>query len=218
MPQPLRYRKGDLDDDPSSALPSRPHLAVKIAMVTNAWAYLEHQLSLAFVVLLGGETQAALDIYTELIDRRLRETAFQAVARRKLPARMVAQFDTLFRHIRKVAPARHAVVHGHWATLSTRPKSLLLCNDHVLSQEIRLFFEQIASEPDAESGVDARTFEGINKVFMEYREKDFDDIISRIYVLLDELGPLLGKILRRSSWRAVEPHMRSSRLRSQKPP
>lgn len=213
MPQPLRYRKGDLDDDPSSALPSRPHLAVKIAMVTNAWAYLEHQLSLVFVMLLGGETQAGLDIYNELIDRRLRESAFLAVARRKLPPRMVAQFRVFFGHVQKVAPARHAVAHGHWATLSTRPNSLLLCNDHVLSQEVRLFFEKIASDPNAETGPEARTFEGINKTFMEYKEKDFDDIIARIYDLLDELRPLLRKILLRSSWRAVEPRVRSARLR-----
>ena len=60
-------------------LVGRPDMAVQVALIASTWQHVEREMASIFVAMLGGKEEAALAIYSELIDRGLREVAMRRV-------------------------------------------------------------------------------------------------------------------------------------------
>jgi hypothetical protein len=125
MPNPIRYKGSDFRVHPNVLL-ERPTLAAKIALVAAYWESLESELGVVFAHLLGGQEDAALRIFSELIDRNLRKIALLAAAKDSISDTLCNQISDLFDKVRKMSGRRNAVVHAQWTVLPSRPNSLLL--------------------------------------------------------------------------------------------
>jgi hypothetical protein len=128
MPQLFRYRSGEVLEG-VAALEARPRLAMKISMVMAQWASLEHVLAIGFAFLLGGTENSALSIYNALVDRGLRQTVYLTLAKEKLSTTLIERAEKTFSRVRTLAGSRNDVAHGQWATVSTRPNSILLISN-----------------------------------------------------------------------------------------
>ena len=213
MPQPLRYRDGDITTG-VAALESRPQLAVAIAAVMNEWTELENVLAQAFVALLGGSESSAFDIYDALIDRGIRETVHLVLARGRLPTALVARTEKIFVRVRKLASARNDIAHGYWATLSTRPESLLLCPKNYMARESHQNISAFRLDPRWKHASEAEITQAVRKLgmpeaepppvgteFTEYTKKDFEETVKRISDVANDLWFLGVEGLIYSRWR-----------------
>lgn len=199
MPNPIRYRQGDVTYG-YAALNARPALSVKIAIVMDCWAGFEMQLAIGFVTLLMGGDRGAYSIYNALVDRGIRETVFLALARERLSQELINRFEKFFGRVRKMASARNDIAHGQWAILSTRPTSLLLCPKDIRLSEYYKLVGAVADVTEGSAGVLRQLLKALdtfgsvvptNTEFMEYTSSDFDDIAARINGLSTEFWSLM---------------------------
>lgn len=198
MPQPYRYRFLSLKTPPDALL-ERPKLAVKIALVAAMWQSVENDLANIFMHLLGSEEHAALEIFNSLIDRNLRKEALVAVAKNRLPPPLLERATALFGEARRHANRRNMVVHATWATISVRPESLMRVDEadilrfrHLIQNQSleRAFANHIgAPVPEAKIGSD------VEVTLMEYRERDFDEILALITSFRTEVIRLSVEVL-----------------------
>jgi hypothetical protein len=176
----------------------RPALVILIALVASHWAKLEHTLSLPFTVLLGGQEPSAFEAYHELFELNLRQKMFTAVARKKnLPLDLISEAKCIYDDARKIAPARHTVVHGIWATIADRPDSLLLCKPDEINRKVDDFSREMNDKLDALAQGEAAmpwSFDLTLDDYTEYKHADFQDILNRIMALDGRADKLWTKI------------------------
>lgn len=191
MPQPFKRGKRQIFMGPSAIL-QRPEMAISIALVASHWSLLEHSLSLMYTYLLLGQETSAFEFYHDLVDLTLREKAFMAAARDKLPKEIIDEAGLLFVEIRKLAKSRNIVVHGNWATTPTRKRALLLASPKDVNLKINEMFRYIVTVKKDRSKLEAkRTFEVNPDQFVSYTIEDFNDINQRI-IKLNEKATAIG--------------------------
>jgi hypothetical protein len=188
MPQPIRYKKGELKVGATYLL-DRREIALRVAMIIANWADIDHSLNAAYSVMLAGKEYAALAIFENLIDRSARERAFLSVAKQKLPSSLVDEFGMHFDKSKKVAQSRNDVAHALWATLSTRPNSILMCPRNYRSQ-------RVYREIEAMKNINMYNNIDIGVEFIEYTIKDFAYIIDRTVLVSYEINELIVKLNR----------------------
>jgi hypothetical protein len=187
MPQPFRHLSGDLIEDPNVLL-QRPNLAVLIALIAAKWTRIETQLAFMFGYMLKSEEGSALAIYHTLIDRSLREAAFQAVAKNKLPLELQKRISGLFARLRPLATKRNVVVHGTWSIVTTRSASLMLID----ISDVNKHFHQVRSTVESpKNRPEPPTFK-----LTEYMERDFHDICRSIEELERDIMSASSEILK----------------------
>jgi hypothetical protein len=151
--------------------------------------------------LLGAEEHAALEIFNSLIDRNLRREALVAVAKNRLPPEMLERATALFSEARRHASRRNAIVHGTWTAVISRPHSLMLVDAtdilrfrHLMqNQSLESAFAKHIGEkpPEAKVGSD------VEVTLIEYRENDFDDVLTAITTFRQRVLTLSVEVLSR---------------------
>lgn len=167
------------------ALAKRPDLAAQVAIIASTWQHVERRMATIFIALLGGEEEAALAIYSELIDRGLREVAIRAVFRRA-PVEGVSPSDLarVFKMVKEVADARNKVVHANWGESDEYPNGLLAFNTKDVNET---FYHAAFSEGG--KGLRNRTAADL------YESQDLAAIIEKMHAVLDAIKPVMGQIL-----------------------
>jgi hypothetical protein len=195
MPQPFKRGKRQIFMGPSAIL-QRPDMAISIALVASHWSLLEHSIALMYTYLLLGQETAAFEFYHDLVDLNLREKAFMAAARDKLPKEIVEETRLLFVDVRKLAKSRNIVVHGNWATTPTRRRALLLANPKDVNLKINEMFKYVvAVKKDKTKLEERRSFEVNPDQFVSYTIEDFNDINQRIIKLNEKATAISLKVL-----------------------
>jgi hypothetical protein len=188
MPQPFKRRENQKVTMAPGMIMHRPALAMGISLVASHWSKLEHTISLAFTVLLGGQEPSAFEAYHELFELNLRHKMFIAAAkRRKLPTSLNEEAQAIFVEARKISSARNSVVHGNWGICDDRPDSLLLCEQIAMNRRVDSFFEDFHGRVDdyakGSSGANPWVFDFSVDEYTEYKQQDFQNIIDRINTL-----------------------------------
>jgi hypothetical protein len=183
MPQPFN-RKGRPVRMSPAVLAELPHLGISIALITSHWNKLEQTLGLMHTWLLAGEEPTAFEFYHELIDLGMREKAFMAAARERLPPDMIGEIAKLFIDVRKVAKRRAAVVHGTWCSIATKPHSLFLAEPRDVGRKLNELFTYLRkSLSDPAKREPTKNFDLTPEELIEYKHHDFNDILKSIISL-----------------------------------
>jgi hypothetical protein len=180
MPQPIRRVKPrarrkvtDVIEHPTVLL-QRPHLGALIAAIAAQSTRLENLAALTFCDMLSAEEQAALVIYLAFVERGPREVAFNAVAKLKLPPALQARAKQLHDCLRGRLKERNEVVHGTWAISLSLPDSLLLTDAKPILEH------RMKTKAKPEQPVMMNHGMAVKFRWMEYKERDFKDILARL--------------------------------------
>lgn len=185
MPNPFRCQGSLVNTHPDTLL-TRPALAVKIALIAAHWQWTEDLLGLVFAHLVGGASEAAMTTFHAIKSRDIRRDVLLAVAKDRLSEDMQARILVAFKEARRIANRRSEVVHASWATIESRPNSLLAYNPSVYAGQKALWMSGLAPLPRGESVI---------WEFAEFREQDMDDIVSSIKKHRETVHDLLRDVL-----------------------
>lgn len=206
MPQQPFKRKGRKIRMSPAVVVERAHLGISIANIASHWTKLESTLSLMYTYLLFGQEESAFQFYHDLVDLSLRKKAFMTAARDKLPKEMIDEIDKFYSEVRKLATARNAVIHGTWATVESKPNSLLLCDPKDLNAKVNQVCRHVmrmARNPG--SSPQKASVDLTPDQFIEYKHTDLDNITRRIIALDDKGMILANKVFAHVLERAVRP-------------
>jgi hypothetical protein len=128
---------------------NKPELAELTAGIFARWAWIEHQLSLLLLFVLGAEAKPALAMFSVLTTQRLRGNATSAAAKAALPRKKFEIFRAVMGVIERVANDRHRLAHWLWATSPELPHALLLADpDHMKTKEMQRAEKRWSTKPD----------------------------------------------------------------------
>jgi hypothetical protein len=186
MPQPLsRVRpKAYVLFDPK-ALTERPELAVLVARAIATWSEIEAQMGAILVRMLGAKAEPALAMFQALTSAPAQLAALDAAAETALPAQDKDLFDAVMVVVRSSAAQRHDLAHRQWGYSEEIKDALVLAEGKSMLhfERKKLDFlralamgDYFASDPEFPR----------DKVQV-YRQKDFEEIISRMDALRDYL-------------------------------
>jgi hypothetical protein len=142
-----------------------------------------------YTMLLGGMDKAAFDIFHDMIDLNLRKQVFRTAARGRISAALLAQVEKLYADIRKLGGRRANIIHGIWAICDTKKDSLLLVKPIDFNTKVNEMFK-------APSPVAAAAMDLMPDYYLEYRERDFDDVIKAIETMNSRARDLSSQVLR----------------------
>ena len=120
-----------------------PGFGVLIALVASHWNKIEQDLAIAYTYLLAGEEPSAFEFYHDLIDFGLREKAFLAAAKPRLPADMLSEITKIHAEMRKLSKARNEIIHGTWCSLASKPQSLFLAEPRDVGRKVNEVFDYL---------------------------------------------------------------------------
>jgi len=134
MRKTYRWKRGPLPDIGRDLIKERPEWAAKIGEIAAYFNLLETTASSLFMIVLGGQDEAAFFIYYDILKgdprRSTRERIFTKIAdTRVLPQdfpkdKLLSQILELWDDIEAVEGCRNEVVHAVWATIDGHPDSL----------------------------------------------------------------------------------------------
>jgi hypothetical protein len=187
MPQPLRRWVDDITFR-SEALSERPELAACIARVASSWARIEVMLGFLLGEMLGTEARTGVRMYLALTGSSAQDASLSAAAEFCLSADLQEEFTSLRREVRSCARQRNTIVHGIWGVTPKLPTSLVYCPPNSLIQGIA-----DAAQPNGTPQPEA-----LSRSFMtdllEYREKDFLNVIARLDATCEAIGKFTYKV------------------------
>jgi glycine/D-amino acid oxidase-like deaminating enzyme len=190
MPNPYPYQ-GRPEAIAEEALILRPALALKIGLIAASWQRADDLLGLIFAHTLGGQENAALEVFSALIDRNLRKDALLVVAKNRLSRQLQERIAEAFEKARRLARARNNIVHASWAAIHERPESLMTYDPGAYAARKSLFFFGNAGTYSYQTSWDfteylARDFDAIMKRFVEFREEVHDLLRSSLVEVVSE--------------------------------
>jgi hypothetical protein len=127
MPQPLsRIVSGAKISLHADALADKPDMAILVTEIFAIWAYIEYQLSLLLVQILGATETPALAMHSVLTSQQLQAKALQAAAKAALSAHDYQIFSAVTSVVESVQTPRNHLAHWVWGRCEQRPDLLVL--------------------------------------------------------------------------------------------
>lgn len=170
-----------------SQLEHRPQLAIKIAMVANAWASLEAGSGSCLGTLLRGDSKASIAMLSKVQTASQKSQAIRAVGTAILDEPELGELKSLLSRFDALAVRRNAVVHGMWGTTPQFPDKLVWAPPEVVTQTVLGMIDQFLA------GNGEEYLEKQKSKFVVYGEAEFDSIISDIKQLVKDLTAFTNK-------------------------
>lgn len=163
MPQPLSKvcpkAKVSLHHKHST---NKPELAVLVTSIFARWAWIEHQLSVILLFILGADAKPAFAMFDILNTQRLQMSATQAAAKAALPTDQFIVFTAAMLVAEKVQKDRNRLAHGIWGTCPELQDRLLIADpDHLKEREFHR--AEVLAKPPLE-GMDRTEFDNLFRV------------------------------------------------------
>lgn len=191
MPQPFKRRNREVRMSPS-VVAEQPAFGVLIALVATHWNKLEQSLGIMYTWLLMGQEPSAFEFYHDLIDLKLKEAAFMAAAKGKLPADLTKEIARLYVDVRRLSARRAKIIHGTWCTTPTKPNSLLLADPRHVNEKISAMLHYVRTIQKDRSKLEAKKIFPITPdEFQEYHIRDFQHLMTDL-VAADKRAEELG--------------------------
>jgi hypothetical protein len=115
---------------------NKPELAVLVTSIFARWAWIEHQISVILLFILGAEAKPAFAMFDILNTQRLQMSAIQAAAKVALPIDQFEVFTAAMLVTDIVQKDRNRLAHWIWGTCPELPDRLLLADpDHLREKE-----------------------------------------------------------------------------------
>jgi hypothetical protein len=127
MPQPLSRIVSDAKISLRvDALADKPDMAILVTEIFAVWAYIEYQLSLLLVQILGATETPALAMHSVLTSQQLQAKALEAAAKAALSAHDYQIFSAVTSVVESVQTPRNHLAHWVWGRCEQRPDLLVL--------------------------------------------------------------------------------------------
>jgi polyhydroxyalkanoate synthesis regulator phasin len=173
---------------------------------------------LLFAMLLAGQEPAAFLIYYAVLHKNpgIRRTILDAIAKdRELPKETREEIDTLRKDVESLKAQRNEIVHALWAYKEDRADTILAVRSNL--EWVENFQGIMAWNIDVfrgftESGPPPGDVQTVVE-FWEFTLGDFDELISKISVLIQRALEIHGKIASHSVETALQPPPRKARSR-----
>ena len=166
--------------------------AVLIALVATHWNKIEQSLGIMYTWLLMGQEPSAFEFYHDLVTLPLKEQAFMAAAKSKLPKDLIEEITKFYTELRKLSARRATVVHGTWCTTPTKPQSLLLADPRHLNQKLNEMLRYVVEIKKDQSKIQPKMeFPVTPDEFQEYHVRDFQSLMTDL-VAADNRAMELG--------------------------
>jgi hypothetical protein len=174
MPQPFKRRGREVRMAPSVVAEGGGGFAVLIALVSTHWNKIEQSLGIMYTWLLMGQEPSAFEFYHDLVTQSLKEQAFMAAAKDKLPKDLIEEIAKFYTELRKLSARRAAIVHGTWCTTPTKPQSILLADPRHVNQKLNEMLRYVVEIKKDKSKIKPRMEFTVNPdEFLEYHVRDF---------------------------------------------
>jgi len=183
MPQPWTYR-GGLFNVGSRVFGDRPEYCAAIGRVAIEWSHLEQVIATTFCYLVSSHDQDVLDLYSGLIDLKLRQMTFKALSKSKLSPDMIERGQSLFTQARKRSAERAKIVHGVWGEVVGEQRYILLINQADYLRRLGLMFREPYRKEDGK--FDNTQYPFLNLEAQSYTLRDIENIHERIHKLVLE--------------------------------
>lgn len=168
-------------------LEHRPQLAIKIAMVANAWASLEAGAGSCLGTLLRGDSKASIAMLSKVQTATQKSQAIRAVGTAILDEPELGELKSLLSRFDALAIRRNAVVHGMWGTTPQFPDKLVWAPPEVATHTLLGMIDQFLA------GNGEAYLEKQKSRFVVYGEAEFDSIVSEIEQLVKDLTLFTSK-------------------------
>jgi hypothetical protein len=201
MPQPYfrikRHGNGPFQLTPG-AIEKYPALAAKLGLVTSNWAYVDAEIQLLLVPMLGARAELVAAIYRAIRSDLSRDALIQAVAERELFGVDLDLFHVIWKLGKSPNDQRNAVAHGVWGIADDIADALVMLNP-LDSLESSASTEALAEKLKHATRDELATIlptitSRIPENLMVYRANDFDALngeIIRVYRYLSRFRGLL---------------------------
>ncbi len=153
--------------------------AVLIALVATHWSKIEQSLGIMYTWLLLGQEPSAFEFYHDLINLQLKEQAFMAAAKSKLPKDLIDEIAKFYTELRKLSARRATIVHGTWCTTPTKPQSILLADPRHVNQKLNEMLRYVVDIKKDQSKIKPKMeFPITPDEFEEYHVRDFQSLMN----------------------------------------
>jgi hypothetical protein len=154
----------------------RPALAVKFAHVVALSAQLENRLAALLSILCGSNAETTMAMFMAVNSSDAQRSMLRAAAECVLTGHELEQFGDLMDEFRTRYRERNKIVHGLWSTSTSHPNALLLGR----AADFAGMWKKVAILAAAVDPPPTNILDGVWQNVMIYKEKDFDDVISRL--------------------------------------
>jgi hypothetical protein len=129
MPQPLTGLVPDGKFSPNwNALDDKPEMSALVASIFGCWGYIERELGLLLVRVLGADADPAIAMFSTLTAQHLQMRAIEAAARAALSPDVFDVFDAAASVVDSVQADRNRLAHWIWGSCDALPDALLLAD------------------------------------------------------------------------------------------
>ena len=129
--------------------------------------------------LLLGQEPSAFEFYHDLINLQLKEQAFMAAAKSKLPKDLIDEIAKFYTELRKLSARRATIVHGTWCTTPTKPQSILLADPRHVNQKLNEMLRYVVDIKKDQSKIKPKMeFPITPDEFEEYHVRDFQSLMN----------------------------------------
>lgn len=199
MPQPLSKVRPDAKVSfHHKHSTNKPELAALVASIFARWAWIEHQLSILLLFVLGANAKPAFAMFSILNTQRLQERAIEAAAEAALPESQLEIFLAVMSVTDIVQKDRHRLAHWIWGTCPELPEHLLLANPDTF-KELEFQRAHVLANPPP-GGMDPAEFDKLfkidptqilvySKADLERSERDLQETVGMLVLLRIYLNP-----------------------------
>jgi len=180
MSQPIRH----LTDNPDvhfgpDALDLYPELARNVARIVATWSLVENNISLAFIMLVGSDSETSISMYKALTVTATKDVTMKAVAQDKLQPQDFLLYQATRNILKRTARQRNNVVHGLIGHCEQIKDALVIIHQDVLFDQMNDHLRKKHLLPDKEAVLRAAEERFASKACV-YKDGDFKKVIERL--------------------------------------
>jgi hypothetical protein len=116
-------------------LDDKPEMAILVARIFSTWGWIEHELSLLLVRILGANADAALAIVSTLQAQHLQLGALEAAAKASLSPDNFEVFQAVIAVTNSVQKPRNRLAHWIWGGCKQSPDAMVLADPKMLKEK-----------------------------------------------------------------------------------
>lgn len=161
----------------ANVLSDKPDLAILVAKIFATWAWIEHELSLLLIRILGADADAALAMFSVLTSQSLQMMALEKAAKAALPTDDHNIFLAALAVTNSAQAPRNHLAHWVWGGCEQLPDALVLANPKILKNQDTIRAKHFQSPPLFE----AMTWEKMYELYefdqssmLVYRKQDLE--------------------------------------------